>query len=187
MKDEPVDILDAHGDKIGQVMLKSEAHKKSLWHSGAHVWIYNSRGEVLLQLRAPDKIIRPNVWDVSAAGHIASGDTPEATAVREAKEELDLDIDPKKFKFIGIKKVDEAMDGWNHRVFNWTYLLKADLDIKKLQLEADEVSDIRWLPVDEFEAELHDPKKSKRYTPTRLEFYEELVAEIRKQERGKNG
>jgi isopentenyldiphosphate isomerase len=181
MKEEPVDILDEQANKTGQIMLKSEAHKQSLRHSGAHVWIYNSKGEVLLQLRHPSKVIRPNVWDVSVAGHIMAGDEPKATAIREAKEELNLDIDPANLKFIGIKKVDEGMpDGTTHRVFNWTYLLKLDVDIEKLKLEADEVTDVRWISQEKFENELDDPVKSKMYTPSRLEFYREIIDEIRK-------
>jgi isopentenyl-diphosphate delta-isomerase len=186
MKEEPVDILDEQGHKTGQTMLKSEAHKRSLRHGGAHVWIYNSKGEVLLQKRHVSKVIRPNVWDVSAAGHIASGDTSKQTIIREAKEELGLNLNPQDLKLVGIKEVNEVMPGsWTHRVLNWTYITKMDLDISQLKLEDDEVSDIRWLPVDEFEAELKDPQKKKLYTPSRLEFYEEIIREIRK--RIKNG
>ncbi|MBI2009331.1 NUDIX domain-containing protein [Candidatus Saccharibacteria bacterium] len=122
-----------------------------------------------------------------AAGHITAGNTPEETAIREAKEELNLDVDPKTFVFIGIKKVDEPMEDWNHRVFNWTYITMMDINLDKLKVEAGEVSDIRWLSVDEFEAELHDPEKSKQYTPTRLEFYNEVINAIRKQSKEKDG
>jgi isopentenyl-diphosphate delta-isomerase len=126
------------------------------------------------------------MWDVSVAGHITAGDEPKATAVREAKEELNLDINPADLKFIGIKKVDEAMpDGTTHKVFNWTYLLKLDVDIDRLKLEANEVTDVRWITSEEFENELDDPEKSKRYTPTRLELYKEIIDEIRK-DIGKN-
>lgn len=188
MKEELVDILDEKGNRTGQTMMKSEAHDKSLRHGGAHLWIYNSKGEVLLQLRHRKKVIRPNVWDVSAAGHIIAGDTPKETAVREAKEELGLNVDPKKFKFIGVKKVAEPMpEGWTHRVFNWTYLTQLDLGLEGLELEKDEVTDIRCIPLDEFEADIHDPERSKKYTPTRLEFYAEVIDAIRRQSGGNNG
>jgi isopentenyl-diphosphate Delta-isomerase len=180
MKKELVEILDEQAHKTGQTMYKSEAHRKSLRHGGAHVWIYNSKGEVLLQLRHPAKVIRPNVWDVSVAGHITAGDTPEVTAVREAKEELNLNLNSKDFTFIGIKKVDEKMpDGSCHRVFNWSYLLKLDLNLDTLKLETDEVSDVRWISVNEFEAELNNPTKSKMYTPTRIEFYTEVIEKVK--------
>jgi isopentenyl-diphosphate Delta-isomerase len=118
---------------------------------------------------------------VSAAGHITAGDTPQRTIIREAKEELGLDLDPADLTFIGIKKVDEAMpDETVHRVFNWTYLAQMNIDIEDIKLEEAEVSNIRWLPVDEFEAELNDPIKQKHYTPTRLEFYREVIEEVHK-------
>ncbi len=181
MKEEPVEILDEETHKTGLVMLKSEAHKKSLRHSGAHLWIYNSRGELLLQLRHRQKVLRPNVWDVSVAGHIRAGDTPEDTIVREAKEELNLDVNPHDFIFVGIKKVDEPTTHcWTHRVFNWTYMTKLDIDLKTLKLEKDEVSDIRWVPIDEFEAEIRDPQLATKYTSTRIELYEETIGHIRK-------
>ncbi len=181
MKEEMVDILDEKANKTGKVMLKSEAHKKSLRHSGAHLWIYNSKGEVLLQLRHPTKVLRPNVWDVSVAGHITAGSNPKDTVIREAKEELNLDVDPDNFIFIGVHKVDEQTpQGWTHRVFNWTYLTQLEVDLKNLKLEKDEVSNTRWVPLDEFEADIHDPKRSKKYTPTRLEFYTEVINHIRK-------
>jgi isopentenyldiphosphate isomerase len=184
MKEEPVDILDEDANRTGQVMLKSEAHTKSLRHSGAHLWIYNSKGEVLLQLRHPTKVIRPNVWDVSVAGHITAGHDPRETIVREAKEELNLDIDTSKLTYIGTQKVDEPVpQGWTHRVFNWTYITQMDINIKDLKLEKSEVADIKWLPIDEFEDELRDPEKSKKYTPTRLEFYAEVIDQIRKDKR----
>ncbi|MGA3150648.1 MAG: NUDIX domain-containing protein [Candidatus Saccharimonadales bacterium] len=182
MKEEPVDILDEQMNTTGKTMLKSEAHKKSLRHGGAHLWIYNSKGEILLQLRHPSKVIRPNVWDVSAAGHISAGDTPEETAVREAEEELGVKVDPDKFIFIGINKVDEPMpDGWTHRGFNWSYVIELDLDLSKLKFQKGEVADIRWVPLDQFEAEINDPQRSKKYTPSRLEFYPVIIESIRKE------
>lgn len=183
-----MDILDEQGNKTGQTMLKSQAHAQSLRHGGAHVWIYNSKGDVLLQLRHPSKVIRPNVWDVSAAGHIASGDTPEITIVREFSEELGLKIEPQNLTYIGIKKVDEPMPGgWIHRVFNWTYLAEMDIDLNDIKMEKYEVSDIRWLPVNEFKAELEDSEKRKKYTPGRIEFYMEIISEIRKRLGESNG
>lgn len=181
MKEELVDILDEDAKKTGKVMLKSQAHKESLRHGGAHLWIYNSKGEVLLQLRHPTKEIRPNVWDVSVAGHIVSGDNPKDTIVREAKEELDLDVDPSSFVFVGVHKVDDPTPGeWTHRVFNWTYLTLLEVDLKKLKLENDEVTDIRWVPLDKFKADIHDPERSKEYTPPLQELYDEVIKLIRK-------
>ncbi|HET9721939.1 MAG TPA: NUDIX domain-containing protein [Candidatus Saccharimonadales bacterium] len=181
MKEEPVDILDEQGNMTGQTMLKSEAHQKGLWHRGAHLWIYNSKGEILIQLRAGGKTIRPNVWDVPVAGHIQAGHEPRETLVRESKEELGLDIDPAKTTFAGISQVEDPMQSWTHRVFNYVYILKADLDINSLKLEKEEVAAVKWIPLEKFEDEIHDPAKSKSYWDSRLKSYQEAINAIRDQ------
>ena len=70
--------------------MKSEAHTDGLWHRAAHIWIYNSKGEILLQLRAKDKQFWPDRWEISAAGHVGAGEKPEDAAVRELSEELGI-------------------------------------------------------------------------------------------------
>jgi isopentenyl-diphosphate delta-isomerase len=166
MKEEPVDILDEQGNKTGQTMMKSEAHRRGLWHGGAHLWIINSKGEILLQLRAPNKVIHPNVWDVSVAGHIPAGKKPLETLVEETKEELGLEVRREDIKFVDTKHTDEPMDSgkWRHRIFLTTYAVTADLDLSKLKLEVGELSDVRWVSPDELENDLSNPQKSKKYT-----------------------
>lgn len=173
MKEEPVDILDEKGNKTGQSLLKSEAHKKGLWHGGAHIWIYNSKGEVLLQLRSPKKIVRPNVWDVSVAGHIAAGKTPLKTVVEEAQEELGLKVQAKELEPIGSGTIDDIMEPghWNHRVFLWIYALKRDnLDPSELKLEEAETSDARWLAIDQLKEDINNPAKADQYSSTKISY-----------------
>jgi isopentenyl-diphosphate Delta-isomerase len=181
VKEELVDILDETGQKTGQTMLKSETHAKSIWHSGAHIWIYNSNGDILLQLRGTGKVIRPGAWDVVVAGHIMAGEGPLETAVREAKEEIGLEVKPESLVFIEVSKVQDEMPGWTHRVFNWVYSLKTDLDINDLEMEKEEVADLAWMPLEQFESEIHDPEKSKKYWSSRIKSYEEAITAIKGQ------
>ena len=55
MADELIDICDENNNLIDIQKMKSEAHKDGLWHRASHIWIYNSNGEILLQLRAKEK------------------------------------------------------------------------------------------------------------------------------------
>ena len=52
MVDELIDIFDENNNALNVQKMKSEAHKLGLWHRASHIWIYNSSGEILLQLRA---------------------------------------------------------------------------------------------------------------------------------------
>ncbi len=85
MADELIDIVDENNKLTGVRKMKSEAHKKGLWHRASHVWIYNSKNELLIQLRAKDKVTDADRWDMAAAGHVGAGEETLATAVRRRK------------------------------------------------------------------------------------------------------
>ena len=93
MADELIDICDENNNLINVQKTKSEAHKNGLWHRASHIWIYNSNGEILLQLRAKEKPLYPDMWDISAAGHISAGEDPITSGLREVKEEIGLEIE----------------------------------------------------------------------------------------------
>lgn len=171
MKEEPVDILDSQGNKTGETILKSEAHDRGLWHGAAHLWIFNSKGELLLQLRSSKKVVRPNIWDVSAAGHIAAGKEALETAVEEAGEELGLRVDAKDLTPIGTFTTDELHpDGWYHRVFIWAYATRADIDLDELSLEEDETSEVKWISIEKLIKDLHSPDKANLFARTRTSY-----------------
>lgn len=179
MTDEMIDVLDRWGNKTGEVLPKSEVHKRELWHAGAHLWIYNPKGEVLLQHRSPEKKIFPDTWDISVAGHVDSGEAPPQTLVREAKEELDLAIDPELLIFIGITYFDAKLPvGWIHRVFDWTYILQMEIDLKSLKFQETEVDGIKWHPLTEFENDINDPEAYKQYSERPRYVHQMAITEI---------
>lgn len=98
MADELVDIYNDNNETLGIEKMKSEAHKNGLWHRSSHIWIYNSRSEILLQLRADNKEMYPNMWDISAAGHVDAGEEPIVAALREMEEEIGLSVKTRRFR-----------------------------------------------------------------------------------------
>ena len=78
--DELIDLLDENGKPTGKTALKSKAHQMGLFHATVHVWCYSRTGNVLLQQRAANKQANPLKWDVSVAGHIGAGESPELGA-----------------------------------------------------------------------------------------------------------
>ena len=44
-----------------------DVHTEGLWHTGVAVLIFDSRGRLLLQRRAPSRWTYPGAWDASVA------------------------------------------------------------------------------------------------------------------------
>jgi isopentenyldiphosphate isomerase len=55
--DELLDVLDQLGRSTGEVVWKSEAHRRGLWHRCFHCWVFGGDGEpyLLVQRRAATK------------------------------------------------------------------------------------------------------------------------------------
>ncbi|WP_437227813.1 NUDIX hydrolase [Planctomicrobium sp. SH661] len=89
MAEEIFDVCDEQDNVIGQSP-RSEVHAKNLLHRAVHLWIWNSSGELLLQLRSETKDQYPGCYTSSASGHVDVGEDYETAAVRELWEELQL-------------------------------------------------------------------------------------------------
>ena len=108
------------------------------------VWLYRDAPtgrELLFQKRSATVRANPNKWSVSVSGHINLGESSLAAAVREVKEELDVDIAPDGLKL--------AFSYFNQEVhaFNWTYLYDLTGDKNAFHFADHEVSKIRWVPL----------------------------------------
>lgn len=93
MRDEIFDVVNAADEVVGQ-STRHEVHRLGLLHRAAHVIVLNAGGQVFLQKRSHLKDRQPGVWDSSASGHVDSGESYEACAVRELREELGIQSGP---------------------------------------------------------------------------------------------
>jgi isopentenyldiphosphate isomerase len=176
LADELIDIVDENNNPLGITKMKYEAFKDGLWHRASHIWIYNSKGQLLLQLRSKSKKIYANQWDISAAGHIGAGEDPVMTALRETKEELGLSIESKDLEFVKIVKCHKEGDGIIENEFQYAYLLKFDVNKKALTLQKEEVQEIRFFDLDWLEQDLVSNKE--KYSD-RGSYWPEMIEEIR--------
>jgi 16S rRNA (adenine1518-N6/adenine1519-N6)-dimethyltransferase len=89
MPEEIFDIVDDQDRVIGQ-MVRSEVHRRKLFHRAVSIFVFNSRGQLLLQQRSATKDEYPLCYTSSASGHVSAGETYDETAPRELQEELGL-------------------------------------------------------------------------------------------------
>jgi isopentenyldiphosphate isomerase len=55
-----------------------------------HLHVFNSAGELYLQLRPEWKDIQPGKWDTAVGGHVDLGESVEMALQREVREELGI-------------------------------------------------------------------------------------------------
>lgn len=81
------DIVNENDEAVGKAS-KKEIYEKQLLHRIVHVMVFNGKGEMALQLRSKNTPFCPLHWCTSAGGHVQSGESYEAAALRELKEEI---------------------------------------------------------------------------------------------------
>lgn len=156
-KKEYFDLLDENGNKIGKTKLREEVHKDGDWHKGVHIWIINEKGEILLQRRSPNKDSNPNMLDISCAGHLSSGDVSLSTAIRELKEELDIDVKEKDLQFIKtLKTSTKYTNTFINNEFDDLYILKTNKKIDDIKIQKEEISEIFYVPYDKLKKMVKD-------------------------------
>jgi len=78
-------------------------HRDGDWHAAIHVWVgavVEGVATVVLQRRSRTKDSHPGLVDVAVGGHVGAGETP-AEAMREAREEIGLELTIDDVTFIG--------------------------------------------------------------------------------------
>lgn len=145
---EYIDILDENGNLTGKAKTREEVHKKGYWHRAIQVFIINSKNELLIQKRAATKRKHPNLWDFSCAGHLSTGDTSISGAMREIEEELGIQVNEKNMKLIDtlIKSYSPRPEFYENE-FQDVYVCLEDIDINKIKLQKEEVSEVKYIPL----------------------------------------
>lgn len=89
---EHVVLVDEQNQKIG-LADKYEVHTADTpLHRAFSLFLFNPKGELLLQQRAATKKTWPNIWSNSVCGHPADGESFETAAIRRADYELGITL-----------------------------------------------------------------------------------------------
>jgi len=175
----PTAGFDVYKDRpvpTGESKTRGVVHQLKIWHRSVHVWLVDpKRSLVALQKRSPNKDTFPNRWDISAAGHIGSGDESRPTAVRELAEELGVICVEEDLDFLGTVPAEQAdLGGCN--CFEDVYVLRCDSESIAFAVGEAEVSAVAWMPVRELEEKLAatDPSVVPRTPTYRDAFFRHL-------------
>ena len=116
LKDKVV-LVDKDDNEIG-LSPKLEAHQKGLLHRAFSLFVFNSKGELLLQKRAINKYHSGGLWSNTCCSHPFPEEMIMSAATRRLFEEMGMDCEL-------------------HPVFNFIY--KAELDNGLTEYEFDHV------------------------------------------------
>lgn len=85
--EEKVILVNEKDDQLG-LMGKLEAHQKAVLHRAFSVFIFNKKGELLLQQRALSKYHSPGLWTNTCCSHQRDGETNLIAGKRRLNEEM---------------------------------------------------------------------------------------------------
>lgn len=146
---EYFDVLNECGEFTGEIASREECHEKGLWHRAVYGFIFNKNGDVLLQKRSKNKKLWPDLWDVTAGGHVLTGEFGAQALIREIKEELGIDVAENEIKYLVGSRSTNIKGNIVNNHFNECYIVTKNVDISNIKLQEEEVSEIKWFTKDE--------------------------------------
>ena len=148
--DELLFVVDENNKPL-EPLTRREAHAKGLWHRTSHIWIINSRNQLLCQKRSLLKDMHPGEWEAFFGGHQPATEKELESALNELEEELNIKAKPSDLKFYQVyKKVGRGHP--SHNEFLYIYLYHWDGEVTDLRLEPDEVEKVEWKNLEEVKA-----------------------------------
>lgn len=90
--EEQVILVDEQDNPIG-LMPKIEAHEKAVLHRAFSVFVFNDKGDLLLQQRAASKYHSPLLWTNTCCSHPRDGESNIEAGKRRLQEEMGFSCD----------------------------------------------------------------------------------------------
>lgn len=163
---EYVVLVTENDEVIGQ-MEKMQAHENGILHRAFSVFLFNEKGEMLLQKRAAEKYHSPNQWTNACCSHPKIGETYLEGAKRRLKEELGIELKIEE-KFHFIYKANVGQNLWEHELdYVFTGIYEGNFNLNK-----EEVSEIRYIAMEDLEIEMRkNPENFTKWFKIILEEY----------------
>ncbi|MGH8221476.1 MAG: isopentenyl-diphosphate Delta-isomerase [Woeseiaceae bacterium] len=168
--DEPLILVD-HEDRELGFLDKGRSHDGGgRLHRAFSLFLFNDRGEVLLQQRAAGKRLWPLFWSNSCCSHPRRGESMELATRRRLHDELNVTADLQfVFKFVYHARYGSA--GSEHELC-WVYLGKCEGEVAA---NSTEIADHRWVTPGQLSRDLAD--RAGDYTPWLHMEWERLTSE----------
>ena len=171
MSTEYVILVDTKDRPLG-LMEKMEAHKKALLHRAFSVFVFNDRGELLLQQRAAEKYHSPLLWANTCCSHQREGESSIAAGKRRLQEEMGFACELEEaFTFIYKAPFDNGLT--EHEL---DHVLIGKYNAEP-EINPDEVAASKWMSIEAVKRDiaLHPEKYTVWFKIIFKEFYEHIT------------
>ena len=146
---EEVVLVNENDEAIG-LMEKQMAHEKGLLHRAVSVFIFNTKGEMLLQQRASTKYHSAGLWTNASCSHPKQNEQPLEAANRRLWEEMGLHCE---LKFLFSFKYNVLLS--NQLIENeFDYVFVGTTDAEPI-LNKNEADDFRYITFENLKNELN--------------------------------
>ena len=171
---EELILVDRDDNEIGFVS-KGDAHDgKGMLHRAFSVFLFNDRGELLLQQRAAGKRLWGGYWSNTCCSHPRRGESLEVATSRRLLDELNITASLEHVYYFCYEAGFGELGSENELCH--VYLGHAP---EKVQPNESEIGALRYLSAAELEAEFRERPAS--YTPWFMQEWRELKTNYREQ------
>lgn len=137
------DLYTENREFTGKEHIRGEELPENMYHLVVHVWIKNSKGEYLISQRSANRQTFPLMWEC-VGGSVLKGESSIEGAIREAKEEVGIDLLHSDGKIV-FSKVRKIIDGKKFNDIMDVWLFQYDGEIMLNNATTDEVEQTVWM------------------------------------------
>ena len=154
---EYVILVDREDKEIGTEE-KMKAHKDGKLHRAFSIFVFNSKGELLLQRRALSKYHCGGLWTNTCCSHPRKGEVLEEAVHRRIMEEMGFDCEMKEvFSFSYKSKFD---NGLTENEIDHVFIGSFE---GEPAINREEVEEFRWIKIDNLKKDISE--NPGKYTP----------------------
>ncbi len=145
---EHVVLVNEQDQQIG-IMEKMAAHIVPRLHRAISIFIFKSKGELLLQQRALSKYHSPGLWTNTCCSHPRNGETLQEATARRLKEEMGMTCDMHEV-FTFIYKAPVGL-GLTEHEFDHVWFGQSD---EEPEINHEEVEAWEYMSISDIEADM---------------------------------
>ena len=134
------DALDRQGRRLGFDLTRGQDIPPGVFHAIAELYTITAKREILVTRRG-NKALWPFCWEITT-GAVVKGETPEAGAVRELKEETGIEVE--EGDLVPVYRLLHR-----HEIY-CAYAVFVSEEHPEVKLQSEETTDYRFLPYLDF-------------------------------------